>query len=359
MMKIACEKFLTRNLGIITGILLLWQIVAFGNDFNQFFKLTKTIRLDPGNILIGHLFPVFADSKGNFIACDYRIGKVLLFDNNGKLIKVIADHGKGPGEVIEPVAGAIGSDDQFAIIDNAMRRVNVFDTNKKFTHAFYLNSRTQPGGRGIIYNNIIYMPTKILPDAENEAVDFIAKYHIRGHFIDSFYPKDDRLEGLAGNTLSKLVINDGKIFAIQTSIFTITVLDTSGKIIQTFGKKPGYFVSPMDLHLTLAEINNKTMSERQKTLREIYDVLTPVVGFFSIKDRVFITSNVQHGELENRVDKMEIFDLNGEHLAGNIDIEKMFFLTTGNDGYVYFVIGKEIDEKNTYYLIGQFKYIGN
>lgn len=359
MMKIAHEKFFMMNIKLLTGMLIFLQIIAYGNDFNQFFKLTKTIRLDPGDILINHLFPVFADSKGNFIACDYRIGKVLLFDNNGNFIKIIADNGKGPGEVIEPFAGAIGEDNQFAIIDNTTRRVNLFDTNKNFTNAFYLNSRTQPGGKGIIYNQTIYMPTKILPDTENEAVDFIAKYDIQGRFIDSFFPKDDRLEGLAGNTLSKLVIQDGKIFAIQTSNFTITVLDTSGKFIQTFGRKPDYFVSPIDIHLTLAEINSKTISERQKTFREIYDVLTPVVGFFSTNNRLFITSNVQHGEIEYRTDKMEIYDLNGEHLAGDIDIDKMFFLTTGNDGYVYFVVGKEIDEKNTYYLLGQFKYIGN
>lgn len=358
-MEIIREKILSRYLSITIALLILSQMAAYGNEFTHYFKLTKTIRLDPGDIVINHFYPVFADSKGNFIACDYRIGKVLMFDNDGNFIRVIADNGRGPGEVVEPFAGAMGSDDQFAIIDNATRRVSLYNPDKKFTGAFYLNSRTQPGGAGVIYNNYIYMPTKVLPGNENGTVDFIAKYDNQGRFVGSFFPKDDRLEGIAGNTFSKLVINDNQIFAIQTSLFEVSVMDTSGQLLRKFGKKPTYFVSPTDLHLTLDEINSMEIGNRQKIYREMHDILTPVVGFFTTQDKLFITSNIEHGEIEERKDKMEVYDLNGAHIAGDIDLNNTYFLTKGNDGYVYFVIGKEINETNTYYLIGQYQYVGD
>jgi hypothetical protein len=136
-------------------------------------------------------------------------------------------------------------------------------------------------------------------------------------------------------------------------------MDTSGQLLRKFGKKPTYFVSPTDLHLTLDEINSMEIGNRQKIYREMHDILTPVVGFFTTQDKLFITSNIEHGEIEERKDKMEVYDLNGAHIAGDIDLNNTYFLTKGNDGYVYFVIGKEINETNTYYLIGQYQYVGD
>ena len=345
---------------LIFFILFGLNLLAEAKNFSSYFKMVKTIRLDPGKEIISHFYPFFVDSKGNIIACDYRIGKVLLFDNDGHFLKFIAKSGRGPGEVLQPFAGGMGIDDQLVIIDDAARRVSFFDKEKKFVSSFFLNSITQPGGLAVISRNIIYMPTKVFHKKKdgNVSIDYIAKYDINGTFIKSFFPVNKRLDGLVNTSRSKMLIIQNRIFAVQTHIFSISVLDTSGIEIKKFGKKPNYFVEQTDIRLTEAELNHKRIKAKRKLFKELNEILTPIVGFFAIDEMLFITSNVFHGEIDERMDKIEIYSLEGEHIDGNIDCNKMFFSTVGNDGFTYFVIGKEIEDMNTYYLLGKFKYIG-
>ena len=339
---------------------------VFGKDFSKYFQLISEIRLNPKTELVGKLFvPGFyriaVDNEGNIIACDTYSKKVYLFSSNGKLKKIVAKTGKGPGEVITP-SSITATENEIIIVDAKLRKINFFDTKYNFLNSFFISaSHTQPR-KVIPYMNALYC-TAVSEDFQNPGdADLIVKYKRNGQFISSFFPRNEKIAKSAlayeASKTDMVLIND-KIYAIQSALFKIAILDTLGKIITFFGSPPSYFI-PLPSNIpSINELYEMTMKERNEIFNKYKNSFTPIVNIFNIDNFIFLLTLVKDGKLpQDRKYMIEIYDTNGKHLNGNIETS-FAFITKGVDGYLYFLHNEEITDENTFYTIEKYKFIGN
>lgn len=78
--------------------------VSKSNYFSEIFEFNKIIDLETTtNSLISSIEKIFYDAKNNLIVIhDKDNSNILLFDTNGKFLRVIGKKGSGPGEYFQP-----------------------------------------------------------------------------------------------------------------------------------------------------------------------------------------------------------------------------------------------------------------
>ncbi len=346
--------------------LLLLSFILFGKDFSKYFQLISEIRLNPKTELVGKLFvPGFyriaVDKVGNIITCDTYSKKVYLFSSKGELKKIVAKTGKGPGEIISP-SSIIATENEIIIVDAELRKINFFDTKYNFLNSFFISaSHTQPR-KVIPHKNALYC-TATFEDFQNPGdADLIVKYKRNGQFISSFFPRDEKIAKSAlayEASKTDMVLIKEKIYAIQSGLFRIAILDTLGKIITFFGSPPSYFISLSSKIPSFSELLEMNMKERNKIFNKYKNSFTPIVNIFNIDNFIFIVTLVKDVKFpQDRKYMLEIYDTNGNHINGSIETS-FAFITKGVDGYLYFLHNEEITDENTFYTIGKYKFIGN
>ena len=72
------------------------------------------------------------DFRGRLYVADLQLAEVRLFDADGAFLRTVATRGEGPGEVSQPVAIAVGPDDELWVVDPRNRRYSVFDSAGSF-----------------------------------------------------------------------------------------------------------------------------------------------------------------------------------------------------------------------------------
>jgi len=89
------------------------------------------------------------DSRGRLYVADLQLAEVRLFDADGTFRRTVATQGEGPGEVLQPVAVAIGPEDELWVVDPRNRRYSVFDSAGTF-----VTSHTRDVGSFGLYNQV-------------------------------------------------------------------------------------------------------------------------------------------------------------------------------------------------------------
>ena len=354
------ENFLKQFKNIFLLIVLFSMSIINAKEFGDYFHLVRLIRINPNPEQLGQLSRICVDKDGYFIGFDYMTKQVLLFNPEGNFERIIARTGKGPGEVMIPFSGGLTSDNTLIVIDWALRRISFFKNHQTFIRSFIFSSKhTQPSKVHKLGNYYYFT-------ASHQEVDhlgyyrLVMKYGQKGEFVKSFYDTDASVAGtlFASENSAKIVIVDPYIYAIQSAVFKIVVLDTSGNIIKTFGSPPAYFQPPPESAPTIKELNEMSYKHRRKAYDTFRNTYTPLIYMIHADDKLFVSTLIERGGLPERKEMMEVYGLDGTHLDGNIKLDHMLYLTTGLDGYFYFLLEREFAEDNTYYTIGKFSYIG-
>ncbi len=76
------------------------------------------------------------DANRNLYVCDARDGNIKVFDERGRLIRVIGRKGPGPGELIDPAYTSI-CHGQLSVYSSQDRRLTFFDLNGKYITAMH------------------------------------------------------------------------------------------------------------------------------------------------------------------------------------------------------------------------------
>jgi DNA-binding beta-propeller fold protein YncE len=129
----------------LTGIIVpedpiktVWFISSFGED--DFFHQPSDIEVDPNRSMI------YVADSGNH--------RVLVFDFQGKLLKIIGKEGQGPAEFSNPSGLFILEDGGLAVADVDNNRIQIFDRAWEYSHS--INTKTVQVADMIFKNNKIY-----------------------------------------------------------------------------------------------------------------------------------------------------------------------------------------------------------
>lgn len=115
-----------------------WSISSFGED--DFFHRPSDIEVDPHRSLI------YVADSGNH--------RVLAFDIQGKLLKIIGSEGQGPAEFLNPSGLFVLEDGGLAVADVDNNRIQIFDKDWEFVNS--VNTRTVRVADMIFKDNKIY-----------------------------------------------------------------------------------------------------------------------------------------------------------------------------------------------------------
>jgi DNA-binding beta-propeller fold protein YncE len=115
-----------------------WSISSFGKD--DFFHQSSDIEVDP------HRSMIYIADSGNH--------RVLVFDFQGKLLKIIGSKGQGPAEFSNPSGLFILEDGGLAVADVDNRRIQIFD--KAWELVKSINTKTVQVADMIFKDNKIY-----------------------------------------------------------------------------------------------------------------------------------------------------------------------------------------------------------
>src|SRR5690625_3592045 len=97
-----------------------------------------TIALEESDSVLTVAPTVVSDPLGGFIVADARDAQVRLYDHSGRLKKLVARPGSGPGEVQAPTAVVRRADGHILVADVMAGAILEFDRDRKSTR---LNSR--------------------------------------------------------------------------------------------------------------------------------------------------------------------------------------------------------------------------
>lgn len=214
----------------------IWSISSFG--VNDFFNEPSDIEVDPHRSLI-----YIADSGNN---------RVLVFDFQGKFLKIIGTKGQGPAEFSNPTGLDILEDGALAVADVGNTRIQIFDKDGKFIKS--ISTKGVQVADLILKDNKIYTISSF--GSSNYSLDMSSEKGTQplinilddqGNLIQAIsvddYPETHPFLRAIKHRVCLALSKDGKLYVPHFAINGIHIFDLAGKKIGQFDRplpfKPG------------------------------------------------------------------------------------------------------------------------
>ncbi|MDH5742901.1 MAG: 6-bladed beta-propeller [Candidatus Aminicenantes bacterium] len=215
---------------------IIWSVSSFGED--DYFHRPSDIEVDHQRSLI-----YIADSGNN---------RVLVFDFDGKLLRIVGREGHGPAEFSRPTGLYIFEDGRLAVADHHNRRIQVFDKSWEFVR---LISAKTVGVADLIflddriYTISIYGSSGYSPDirSEKETQPLVNVLDQEGDVIQSIsvddFPESHPFLRAIKHRVCMTLSKQRKLFLPHFAMNVIHVFDLNGNKIGEFDRplpyKPG------------------------------------------------------------------------------------------------------------------------
>jgi sugar lactone lactonase YvrE len=136
------------------------QVIKFSPDGKVLLKLGTAGKQGTGAGEFNQPTGVAALSNGDIVVTEGHGSKlnksqVSIYTKDGKLIRTFASHGTGEGQLTEPHAVAVDSQDRIYVADRTGNRINVYDKNGKVLATWKQFGR--PSGVYVDKNGLIYV----------------------------------------------------------------------------------------------------------------------------------------------------------------------------------------------------------
>jgi sugar lactone lactonase YvrE len=136
------------------------QVIKFSPDGKVLLKLGTAGKQGTGPGEFNQPTGVAVLSTGDIVVIEGHGSKlnksqVSIYTKDGKLLRTFASHGTGDGQLTEPHAVSVDSQDRIYVADRTSNRINVYDKNGKFLHAWKQFGR--PSGVFVDKNDMIYV----------------------------------------------------------------------------------------------------------------------------------------------------------------------------------------------------------
>lgn len=245
------------------------------------------------------------DAKGNYIIADgWRRRAVFIFAPDGKFIKELGRRGQGPGEYSTPISVAISSKNEIWVADYQNCRINIYDKNFNLKQSIICRPRIY---QFIHLNNQdeIYFYSGTINPFHPYVFDSILKYNDKGEEVISFAPVPEEVLNV-----KFLAIQDGMtidrenfIYEMNPLYYNIRKFTADGKLVKEFSRKTDLF---------------RIITKQNKTPIVVY-------GPYYLEKGLIMAQISEH---------LEIYDINGNFIVGELPFSNRIIATLGNSFYV-------------------------
>lgn len=122
------------------------------------------------------------DRDGNIYVTDRKLGRILMFDMEGKFINGIGKQGQGPGDLDDPRDVVFNGQGNLIVFEGGTMRIQFMDSRGGYKHSFKV---FEPYKRFDIYGDYLYFTNNENRKKEN-IIDII---DLKGRFIRQIVPQ--------------------------------------------------------------------------------------------------------------------------------------------------------------------------
>ena len=219
---------------VLTGIIVsddsiktVWSISSFGED--DFFHQPSDIELDP------YRSRIYVADSGN--------DRVLVFDFQGKFLKIIGRKGQGPAEFSNPTGLNILGDGGLTVADVNNNRIQIFDKDGEFVKS--INTKSVRVADMIFKDNRIYTISSFgssgySPDlsSEKDSQPLVKILDNKGNFEQSIsvndFPESHPFLRAIKHRVCLVLSKDDKLYIPHFAINVIHVFDLEGNKLSEF-----------------------------------------------------------------------------------------------------------------------------
>ncbi len=214
----------------------IWSFASFGED--DYLYNPSDIEVDQSRSLI-----YIADSGND---------RVLVFDFDGKLQKIIGRKGQGPAEFSNPTGLDVCDDGTLAVADNNNNRIQLFDKSWEFVKS--INTKEVRVADLVFKDDKIYTISsygmagyRLALRSEKETQPLVNVLDLEGDLVQTMgvddYPESQPFLRAIKHRVCLVLSDDNKLFVPHFSMNVIHVFDLDGEKITDFDRplpfKPG------------------------------------------------------------------------------------------------------------------------
>lgn len=221
------------------------QMPGFAKVFAEHDTLT---RANPDSSPLGAILGLQVDPQRNMLVLDFDQRDVKKFDWRGRLLQVLGQNGRGPGQFTLPIDLCLDSQGRVYVTDLKGSRTNTFDPEGNLLHSFMMFEGYSPRKIKVNSNGEIYIGgTKFL--SKSDAL-LIHKYSFDGEYIKSFYPMHETIAKMYLWITSGMLFDtdrEGNLYCAQPVDWRISKYDSEGKFLKEFGRRAHFYTGPTGL----------------------------------------------------------------------------------------------------------------
>jgi len=207
----------------------IWSFSSFGEDDYLY---------NPSDIEVDH-------SRSLIYVADSGNERVLVFDFDGKLQKIIGRKGQGPGEFSNPTGLDIYDEGTLAVADSNNNRIQIFDKSWEFVKS--INTREVRVADLVFKDDRFYTISSygmagysLALRSEKETQPLVNVLDLEGNLVQTMavddYPESQPFLRAIKHRVCLALSEDNKLFVPHFSMNVIHVFDLDGKKIADFDR---------------------------------------------------------------------------------------------------------------------------
>jgi tripartite motif-containing protein 71 len=161
------------------------------------------------------------DKDGNLYIADTGHARVLIFDQEGNLLKRIGSKGVSDEQLMEPIGIAVAKDGRIYVADKALNKVLIFKTNGEISGLIKVNYPLKP----MIVSRKLYLTTR----------DHIMVFDLNGKPLSSWGQKG-QAPGEMDSPTGIAVDVEGNVYISDTLNLRIQSFTKGGKLRWAYGR---------------------------------------------------------------------------------------------------------------------------
>lgn len=297
-------------------------MISIGRLFSyQGVYLEKSFVLDQTTEPLGKIHDMAVDEKEYIYIPDSSFSNLKVYDQDGRLVKVFGKKGEGPGEFLSPTKIAIHRD-RICIQDLGGLRYIMFDRDfRELTRVFYFMS-----GHAFILDGDRIIANEFYRDDRGLGYKgIILDYHGEVlHTLISLKKKESDIWDTVTDSVGFVDASEkDNIYLAKSGRVLIFKFSKNGKLINSFGRQPSYFLPPKKTEDYETMIKWGPAPKGRLAGERWYNSFSWVSGLFVLRKHLGIVIRGPRSQKGKRDCDIQLYDLENKIIIDGIRLPEV------------------------------------